>query len=104
MKDGAGIAVDIDLTKFFDTVNHDVLVNRLGRTIDDKRPLNLIGRYLRAGAERGHRPSSGLCVPGEGPGHWPGAACKAWLVGTSNRAKWARRKAGHCRHCWPTSC
>ena len=102
--DGYRIAVDIDLAKFFDTVNHDVLMNLLGRTIVDRRLLDLIGRYLRAGAERGHRQSSGLSVPGEGPGHWPGAACKAWSVGTSNRAKWARRKAGHCRHCWPTSC
>jgi hypothetical protein len=29
------------------------------------------------GAEPGHGQSSGLSVPGEGPGHWPGAACKA---------------------------
>jgi len=28
-------------------------------------------------AESGHKQSSGLFVPGEGPGHWPGAACKA---------------------------
>ena len=30
-----------------------------------------------SGAEPGHKQSSGLFVPGEGPGHWPGAACKA---------------------------
>jgi RNA-directed DNA polymerase len=41
--------VDIDLAKFFDTVNHDVLMNLLGRTIADKRLLRLIGCYLRAG-------------------------------------------------------
>jgi len=29
------------------------------------------------GAETGHEQSSGLFVPGEEPGHWPGAACKA---------------------------
>ena len=101
---GYRIAVDLDLAKFFDTVGHDVLMGLLGRTIDDTRLLALIGRYLRAGAEPGHRQSSGLSVPGEGPGHWPGAACKAWSVSTSNRATSARRKAGPCRRCWPTSC
>jgi RNA-directed DNA polymerase len=49
VKDGRSIAVDIDLAKFFDTVNHDVLMNLLGRSIGDKRLLRLIGRYLRAG-------------------------------------------------------
>ncbi|AGX86201.1 group II intron maturase-specific domain-containing protein [Candidatus Symbiobacter mobilis] len=49
VKEGRNIAVDIDLAKFFDTVNHDVLMNLLGRTIADKRLLCLIGRYLRAG-------------------------------------------------------
>jgi RNA-directed DNA polymerase len=44
VKDGKSIAVDIDLAKFFDTVNHDVLMNLLGRTIADKRVLTLIGR------------------------------------------------------------
>jgi RNA-directed DNA polymerase len=46
---GRTIAVDIDLAKFFDTVNHDVLMNLLGRTIRDKRLLALIASYLRAG-------------------------------------------------------
>ena len=49
VKDGYRMAVDIDLAKFFDTVNHDVLMNLLGRTIADRRLLALIGRYLRAG-------------------------------------------------------
>jgi RNA-directed DNA polymerase len=74
---GYRIAVDLDLAKFFDNVDHDLLMGLLCRTIGDKRRLALIGRYLRAGAEPGHRQSSGLYVPGEGPGHWPAAACKA---------------------------
>lgn len=37
--------MDIDLTKFFDTVNHDVLMNLLGRTVVNKRLLCLIGGY-----------------------------------------------------------
>jgi RNA-directed DNA polymerase len=41
--------VDLDLAKFFDTVQHDVLMNRVGRRVKDKRVLRLIGRYLRAG-------------------------------------------------------
>jgi RNA-directed DNA polymerase len=41
--------VDIDLEKFFDRVNHDVLIARVSRRIKDKRVLQLIGRYLRAG-------------------------------------------------------
>jgi RNA-directed DNA polymerase len=49
VKGGKSIAVDIDLAKFFDTVNHDVLMNLLARSIADKRLLRLIGRYLRAG-------------------------------------------------------
>ena len=57
MKDGRRIAVDIDLAKFFDTVNHDLLMSLLGRTIADKRLLGLIGRTLRAGAEPGHKQS-----------------------------------------------
>jgi len=41
--------VDIDITKFFDRVNHDILMTRIGKEIRDKRVLRLIGRYLRAG-------------------------------------------------------
>ena len=41
--------VNIDLRKFFDTVHHDVLMERLARKIGDKRILKLIGRFLRAG-------------------------------------------------------
>jgi RNA-directed DNA polymerase len=39
----------MDITKFFDRVNHDILMRRIGQTIRDKRILKLIGRYLRAG-------------------------------------------------------
>jgi group II intron reverse transcriptase/maturase len=42
--------VDMDISKFFDRVNHDILMNRIGQTIRDKRVLKLIGNYLRAGA------------------------------------------------------
>ncbi len=41
--------VDVDLEKFFDRVNHDVLMGRLAKRIEDKRMLRLIRRYLEAG-------------------------------------------------------
>jgi len=49
IKDGYRWAVDMDLEKFFDTVNHDVLMHRVARKVRDKRVLKLIGKYLRAG-------------------------------------------------------
>ncbi len=45
--------VDMDLAQFFDRVNHDVLMARLARRIDDKRLLHLIRRYLQAGMMAG---------------------------------------------------
>ncbi len=46
---GYTVAVDTDLSKFFDKVNHDVLMDRVSRQVKDKRVLKLIGKYLRAG-------------------------------------------------------
>ncbi len=46
---GYRYAVDMDLSKFFDRVQHDVLMARVARRVDDKILLRLIGRYLRAG-------------------------------------------------------
>jgi RNA-directed DNA polymerase len=41
--------VNIDLSKFFDRINHDLLMDRVGRKVRDPRLLKLIGRYLRSG-------------------------------------------------------
>lgn len=41
--------VDLDISKFFDHVNWDILMGKIGEKIRDKRVLKLIGRYLRAG-------------------------------------------------------
>lgn len=41
--------VDMDLEKFFDKVNHDILMERLSRKIKDKRVLKLIRKYLQSG-------------------------------------------------------
>jgi RNA-directed DNA polymerase len=46
---GRRFVVDVDLEKFFDRVNHDVLMGRLAKRISDRRVLGLIRRYLDAG-------------------------------------------------------
>jgi RNA-directed DNA polymerase len=49
IKTGRRFAVDVDLSKFFDRVDHDLLMTHLGYKVKDKRLLKLIKRYLRAG-------------------------------------------------------
>lgn len=46
---GYRVVVDVDLEKFFDRVNHDILMDRLAKRIADKRVLRLVRRYLQAG-------------------------------------------------------
>jgi group II intron reverse transcriptase/maturase len=47
---GKDWVVDMDITKFFDHVNHDILMGRIAPAIGDRRVLHLIGNYLRRGA------------------------------------------------------
>ena len=49
VKSGKEYVVDIDLSKFFDRVNHDRLISRLSDHVSDKRILRLIGMILRSG-------------------------------------------------------
>lgn len=49
VQEGKDWVIDMDVTKFFDRVNHDILMASIAKTIRDKRVLRLIGRYLRAG-------------------------------------------------------
>lgn len=49
IQEGRKWVVDVDLEKFFDRVNHDILMSRLATRIKDKRVLGLIRRYLEAG-------------------------------------------------------
>ncbi len=55
--EGRTIVVDMDLEKFFDRVNHDILMARLARRIEDKRLLRIIRRFLEAGLMQ-----DGVCV------------------------------------------
>ena len=53
---GYDTVVDIDLEKFFDRVNHDVLMSRVARRVADKRVLKLLRAYLNSGVlEKGLR-------------------------------------------------
>jgi RNA-directed DNA polymerase len=45
--------VDMDLEKFFDNVNHDILMSRISRRVGDRRVLAVIRRYLQAGTMAG---------------------------------------------------
>ncbi|AWM37970.1 Group II intron-encoded protein LtrA [Gemmata obscuriglobus] len=55
--DGRAIVVDVDLEKFFDRVNHDILMARLARRVSDTRLLRIVRRFLEAGLMQ-----DGVCV------------------------------------------
>ena len=46
---GYRVVVDVDLERFFDRVNHDILMTRLSRRVEDRAVLRLVRRYLGAG-------------------------------------------------------
>ncbi|WP_253185545.1 reverse transcriptase domain-containing protein [Burkholderia plantarii] len=77
VREGRRWVVEIDLEKFFDRVNHDILMSRVARQAKDDRVLKLIRRYLEAGLMRGGM----VTVRREGG-----------------------RKADHSRRCCRTSC
>lgn len=49
VQSGKRIVVDVDLEKFFDRVNHDILIDRLGKRIQDRAIVGLVRAYLNAG-------------------------------------------------------
>ena len=68
IKEGRRFAVDVDLSKFFDRVNHDLLMTHLSYKLKDKELLKLIAKYLRAGImDRRHFVESREGVPQGGP-------------------------------------
>ena len=78
VQEGWQVVVDVDLEKFFDRVNHDVLMDRLAKRIDDPAVLRLIRRYLlRLGS---------------------------WVAAWSRSVLRAHRKVGRSRRSWPRCC
>ena len=68
LKQGYSVAVDMDLAKFFDTVNFDILMQRVERQVSDPVVRRLIWRFLRAGVmENGQVSPSEKGVPQGGP-------------------------------------
>ena len=68
VRSGLRYVVDIDLEKFFDNVNHDILMGRLAKRIGDKRVLKLIRAFLKAGVmENGLVSASEAGTPQGGP-------------------------------------
>lgn len=66
--EGYKYAIDLDLEKFFDTVNHSKLIEVLSRTIKDNRLLSLIHKYLNAGVIVSNKfEETSLGVPQGGP-------------------------------------
>lgn len=53
VQSGKRVVVDVDLAKFFDRVNHDILIDRFSRRIDDAGVIRLIRAYLNAGIMAG---------------------------------------------------
>ena len=65
---GMHYVVDLDLEKFFDRVNHDILMSRVAKRVDDKRLLKLLRAYLNAGVlENGMVQPTDEGVPQGGP-------------------------------------
>lgn len=65
---GYGYAVEIDLSKYFDTLNHELLLNLLRQQIQDKRVIDLIKKYLKSGVmEHGVRRKTEEGSPQGGP-------------------------------------
>lgn len=68
IQEGCEWVVDIDLEKFFDRVNHDILMSRVARKVKDKKILLLIRRFLQAGVmENGLVTASEEGTPQGGP-------------------------------------
>ena len=68
IRSGKRWVVDMDLEKFFDRVDHDILMSKLANLIEDKRPLKLIRRFLEADMmDNGQRVTRDRGMPQGGP-------------------------------------
>ncbi|WP_243466229.1 reverse transcriptase domain-containing protein [Sodalis glossinidius] len=53
VQDGYRVVVDVDLSKFFDRINHDILIDRLRKHVNDAGVIRLVRAYLNAGIMKG---------------------------------------------------
>lgn len=68
VQSGKSWTIDIDISAFFDEVDHDLLMAKISRNVRDKRVLKLIGRYLRAPMQRdGQQEKRSRGTPQGGP-------------------------------------
>lgn len=70
--EGRRVVVDMDLAKFFDRVDHDLLMGKLAGQIGDARVMKLIRRYLETGMMAGGRGSAAVEHPADGAGSGTG--------------------------------
>jgi RNA-directed DNA polymerase len=66
VQSGNSWVVDIDISAFFDEVDHDRMMAKIGRKVRDKAVLKLIGRYLRAPMQRHGRKEKRSCGTPQG--------------------------------------
>lgn len=83
VSEGRRWVVDTDLEKFFDRVNHDVLMARVMRKVGDKRVLRLIHRYLRAGLMQNSVESQSVEGTPQAPSR-PYSPISCWMTWTRN--------------------
>lgn len=90
IEEGYGFVVDMDLSKFFDRVNHDMVMARVARVVKDKRVLKLIRAFLKAGVM-----VNGVCVISE-EGTPQGGPLSPLLANIMlNDLDWELEKRGH---------
>ena len=73
--DGRVIVVEVDLEKFFDRVNHDILMARLARRVADKRLWRIVRRFLEAGLMQ-----DGVCVERHEGTPQGGPLSRSWRI------------------------
>ncbi|MEA4884676.1 MAG: group II intron reverse transcriptase/maturase, partial [Clostridia bacterium] len=90
IEEGYGFVVDMDLSKFFDRVNHDIVMAKVARVVRDKRVLKLIRAFLEAGVME-----NGVCVRSE-EGTPQGGPLSPLLANIMlNDLDWELEKRGH---------
>ena len=71
-------AVSLDLSKYFDTLNHIILVNLLRREIKDERVIQMVKRYLKSGVME-----NGVVIDTEEGSPQGGICLRCWQTSTS---------------------